>query len=40
MTLIGEEVLGLYITFYRFGTGAALSRKDKQLESWWDILKA
>lgn len=31
--LIGEELLGLYITFYRCGTGAALSRKDKQLES-------
>ena len=33
MTLIGEEVLGLYITLCRCGTGTALSRKDKQVES-------
>ena len=33
MSFIGLEAFCLYITFYRCGTGAALSLKDKQLES-------
>ena len=33
ISLIGLEAFCLYITFYRCGTGAALSRKDKQLVS-------